>query len=450
MDTVEDDLHSKLSQFVREVGSRIENGEKLGAAVTEGFKKLPDAREYFEFDPARPVESFKLRDPYLYTPYELTRIFLVNRKRQVLTPLTKDPAVSREVLPALSAAAAGKLDLAGFLKTASPDAAEILKSLEEARVLQPLSDAPETQPLPSEPGIYRYQHATLLYRSERASVIVDPHFRSHYEPSDIHETPQPDGIVDAVDAVLISHAHSDHFNLPTLLMFPRETPIIVPKVPRSTYICENMEETLKSFGFKNVIAVDWYSRPLIFKDFEITVLPFYGEQLTRTEWPAYPDMWNWGNTYHLKCPQFSSWFLIDSGNDVRGTMADVARRIYNEKGPVDVVLSNLRSFHVIGPEYINAGRNWLVLSGEQISRLPKMKDQLLTLGPKGVAEVCDLAHARYFLAYAHWWNELEEKVEDDDTGLAGVREELTRRHSPTRIVEWTVGGSFRIPEAGAQ
>ncbi len=119
-------------------------------------------------------------------------------------------------------------------------------------------------------------------------------------------------MVDDVDAILISHFHEDHFFLSTLLMFPLDTPIIVPKVPRSTIICADMMELLRNCGFRNVSAVDWYSEPLRFGDIEIQVLPFYGEQPLRFDASAHPDLRNWGNTYVIRAPDFSSWFLIDS------------------------------------------------------------------------------------------------------------------------------------------
>src|SRR2546430_1517732 len=106
-------------------------------------------------------------------------------------------------------------------------------------------------------GIYRLQHASPLYRNRTTGVVVDPHLHSMYGRGlkrDIYK----DQLQGKVDAILISLFHEDHWFLSSLLMFPADIPIVVPKTPRSSIICGNMEALLRGCGFTNVIAADWY------------------------------------------------------------------------------------------------------------------------------------------------------------------------------------------------
>jgi hypothetical protein len=50
-------------------------------------------------------------------------------------------------------------------------------------------------------------------------------------------------------------------------------------------------------------------------------------------------MTNMGNTYFVKMPSVSAWVLVDSGEDFRGRMTDVAGVVRDKVGRPDVLLS---------------------------------------------------------------------------------------------------------------
>ena len=72
-------------------------------------------------------------------------------------------------------------------------------------------------------------HATALIEVGGARLLTDPllrprlaHLRRHGPP------PAPEATRD-LDAVLISHLHHDHLDLPSLRLLPRGTPLVVPR-----------------------------------------------------------------------------------------------------------------------------------------------------------------------------------------------------------------------------
>jgi L-ascorbate metabolism protein UlaG (beta-lactamase superfamily) len=80
----------------------------------------------------------------------------------------------------------------------------------------------------SDRGVTYLGHATLVFERDGTTVLTDPLLR----PSLMrllrrrHDLPpiEPAGI----DAILISHAHHDHLDLPTLRRLSRHVPLFVP------------------------------------------------------------------------------------------------------------------------------------------------------------------------------------------------------------------------------
>lgn len=92
-----------------------------------------------------------------------------------------------------------------------------------------------------------------------------------------------------------------------------------------------------------VLAPAWDSSIRI-GDVEIDILPFYGEQPTRTLPLPHPDIRNWGNCYRFNLPGWSLALLVDSGVDAAGSMQDALRRSVERRGPIDVIMSCCMEF----------------------------------------------------------------------------------------------------------
>ena len=72
-------------------------------------------------------------------------------------------------------------------------------------------------------------HATTLLRLGRGSLLTDPMLRNWLGPLQRQGPPPSQELPRIPDAVLISHLHRDHLDLPSLRRFPRETPVVVPR-----------------------------------------------------------------------------------------------------------------------------------------------------------------------------------------------------------------------------
>jgi len=448
----DDELLGRAQPFILKCSEYLEETKDLEESVLRTAEAFPDAARLFVIEPGGIAETFGLRDDLLFRNPEPWMLIVESGSRPWKVDLSgrggQLPSLQR-LMELCSSGTHEKSRIEALIGGASR---LFERFVSDGIAVEKRHECPAFAS-PGVPGVYRLQHACLLYRSATSGILVDPHLHSTYGAgiaSDFYR----DTLEGKVDAILISHSHGDHWSLSTLMMFPRETPIVVPKVPAPTIVCPDMKALLESFGFTNVIAVDWYSAPLRLGDFEVHVLPFYGEQALRFDRPKHPAIRNWGNTYAVQTSDYTSWFLIDSGDDALGCMTEVAERVRRTIGKVDFVLSNLGQFYIKSPLYINCGLNWLTLSPRHICDLRSMRDHVVTLGPAGVARVCEIAGARFYLPYAHWWGEpgCTGTGASDIPGQseADLLVELAAllANGDTRIVPWNIGDGF-IPSVGA-
>jgi L-ascorbate metabolism protein UlaG (beta-lactamase superfamily) len=71
-------------------------------------------------------------------------------------------------------------------------------------------------------------HATLLIEMDGVRILTDPLLRDRVFHLHRRSVPVNPSQYQAIDAVLISHLHLDHFDLPSLKMLGQETQFIVP------------------------------------------------------------------------------------------------------------------------------------------------------------------------------------------------------------------------------
>ena len=72
-------------------------------------------------------------------------------------------------------------------------------------------------------------HATVLVQLDGCRVLTDPLLRARMAHLRRH-APAPSGeATTRLDAVLVSHLHGDHMDLPSLRRIDREVPLIVPR-----------------------------------------------------------------------------------------------------------------------------------------------------------------------------------------------------------------------------
>ncbi len=443
--TTSEDLVTRLGGLIFGLAGRLEQGLALGEAAQRVFAQFPQHAGLFELRGDGPGATLRLKPEVLYAAPRILSMFLqdeqTQRGRRIEVPEAEQPA-ALELM--------GRCATGSFLEEELRPLRERLSGswvddlLEVGALRRVPRPAHGTLDL-ARPGIHRLQHSALLYRTRTTGVLVDPYFHFASRASTGGLSLDAKALVGHVDAILLSHGHNDHFSLPSLSLFPRDLPIIVPKVPRATLLCDDFVSRLRGLGFTRVLEKEWYSEPFRIGDITLQALPFYGEQATLREQPLYEDAWNWGNTYWVELDGFTSWFLIDSGSDVRGSMAEVADYVLSRHGRVDCLLSNMKPFKLMNPLYINLGANWLTLSGDQMARFHHMREDVITLGVDGIAQLCERARARYFLPYAHWWHEPGVPLPKEGDAVQRLRERLAVQAPETRCIDWTVGGSF-FPE----
>jgi L-ascorbate metabolism protein UlaG (beta-lactamase superfamily) len=71
-------------------------------------------------------------------------------------------------------------------------------------------------------------HATTLVELDGTCVLTDPVLRDRIGYIWRIVPPPPADTVEGLDAVLISHAHHDHLDMPSLRRVPHEVPVIAP------------------------------------------------------------------------------------------------------------------------------------------------------------------------------------------------------------------------------
>jgi L-ascorbate metabolism protein UlaG (beta-lactamase superfamily) len=72
-------------------------------------------------------------------------------------------------------------------------------------------------------------HGTTLLRLDGFSVLTDPMLRGWLGPLRRYGTRPSPELLKVPDAVLISHLHRDHLDLPTLRRVPARTPLVLPR-----------------------------------------------------------------------------------------------------------------------------------------------------------------------------------------------------------------------------
>ena len=69
-------------------------------------------------------------------------------------------------------------------------------------------------------------HATVIVELDGARLLTDPVLRGRVGPLRRHGAPPAPGLADGLDAVLISHLHHDHADLPSLRRIGRDARLL--------------------------------------------------------------------------------------------------------------------------------------------------------------------------------------------------------------------------------
>lgn len=326
----------------------------------------------------------------------------------------------------------------------------IAEPLIDNELLHLLCEAPDRRSFGTwsrihEPGIYRREHACLALHSGRTTLVVDPQaLNAGYTTNDLRYP--EDGMIGHTDGILLTHVHSDHWHSPSMFYYAtsENCRIIVPCVPKPSLLSPEDPASILRLARRKVETPDWFSTVSI-GDFEVDILPFYGEQPTTTLAPYESKFRNWGNCYRINCSDFSVLLLADSGSDHAGNMQDVIAKSVDRRGPVDAVLSVAANF----PEVINRGLPHYFLAvrfSVAAAAFSSSNQKSMTLGPAGLAAVCSIANARFLLPYALGFRGIgKDPTSNEAAGcsesqlIAQLEAEFQARNVRTSVLSWRPG-----------
>jgi L-ascorbate metabolism protein UlaG (beta-lactamase superfamily) len=71
-------------------------------------------------------------------------------------------------------------------------------------------------------------HSTTLLELDGVRILTDPVLRARFAHL-VRHAPEPELGEGPIDAILLSHAHRDHLDLPSLRLLPRDASVLVPR-----------------------------------------------------------------------------------------------------------------------------------------------------------------------------------------------------------------------------
>lgn len=165
-------------------------------------------------------------------------------------------------------------------------------------------------------------HSSFLLQGAGVSLLVDPVFSSHCGPVPLpglrrlSEPPCAPEDLPPIHAVLLTHSHYDHLDLPFLRKLGSDMPIIV---------ADGHADWLKRAGFSNVRELEWFASHPVEQDVTVTATP--AQHFTaRSLWDRNRGHWCGWLVEGASC---KLWHAGDSG------WCECFREIGERFGPID-------------------------------------------------------------------------------------------------------------------
>ena len=253
-------------------------------------------------------------------------------------------------------------------------------------------------------------HSTVLMNFLGARILTDPVFSTRVGPGFSPLVLGPKRYLQPAlrprdfavpDAILLSHAHFDHFDIESLRQFPRTTPIITARATG---------DLLRCWRFRHIHELDWgQSVKLVTRAGELTVtaveVAHWGARMMRDDHRGY-------NGYLLRRKGAAVCFAGDTA------FTPAFARLNDQRRPIDLMLMPIGAYD----PWIRAH-----------------------CSPEQAVAMADMAGAKYFVPIHHETfclssEPMEEPAARLRAALAGELE---------RLLAVSVGETFRVPLACA-
>jgi N-acyl-phosphatidylethanolamine-hydrolysing phospholipase D len=174
-------------------------------------------------------------------------------------------------------------------------------------------------------------------------LLIDPVFSDHCTPIPLpslrRKAPTPCSLADLpqIDAVLLTHSHYDHLDLPTLRALGHHTRLFVP---------EGHGTWLRRKGFHETEELRWHETAEAFPSIRFTATP--AQHFTARSFHD-RDLAHWCG-WRIDSPQGSLWHAGDSG------YCPAFRELGERYGPADFGMIPIGAYqpqHIMRPMHLN-------------------------------------------------------------------------------------------------
>jgi hypothetical protein len=98
-----------------------------------------------------------------------------------------------------------------------------------------------------------HSHACLEISSQDFRIVTDPWTEpTTYDGNWVHWPDRIQVPIKKPNAIILTHEHPDHFHEQSLLKFPIDTQVVIPK-----YLNLNLRRKLKNLGFENLVELNF-------------------------------------------------------------------------------------------------------------------------------------------------------------------------------------------------
>ena len=439
-------IYEDLSKFGSPLSNKTDNlvrelfGEVLNEIALNGYQRIEIASqmskkviegEAFSIFFEKENDTIKIRDEVIYPDIKLTKpilLFLVREKTQQKIEVNIPESHWKQVHNLIS-----DLENVGIKEndeTLSEDMQTFLLNLIIGEFVYTESEININKCIIENDSVTFLGHNSVLVSSKKNKILVDPLIfptsdenPKNYQPLQVRQ-------LGFVNAIIITHSHPDHFDPGSLLRFPSNTLLIVPKTDQENILSADFEYRLYELGFSNIKVLDWW-HDLKVGEIEIHSLPFYGEQPTDGE-TLNKSIRNNGNTYLVRTTNSNTLFLADSGFDGLGNVKDLANKIRNKFGEINFVFSGYRGWILYPFQYLfsSVARYLLFVPPNQWGA----RQQIMTTAEQSI-DIAERIGAEFLIPYAdggapwHWRIELGPQLDGNGKEISGFD------YFPERVVQ---------------